>query len=169
VKPSLIIYSCLAGSEYHDVVGMVRSVFRMKRFCSVGLGLLMSVLASSAQSTKPATVHSHRAKASATASVHHHAITAPPSSKPPAGVRSVDDQLNKLERDSARSLGAKSKSPGSKTGHFDASKSNDGTARRQPMNFRYQAPAGASTGSQTGQSSARNRSGLRRRVNPGAR
>lgn len=141
----------------------------MRKLSFICLGFVMSVLASSAQSTKPATVHRHRARASATASVHHHTITAPPGSKPPAGVRSVDDQLNRLERDSARSLAANSKSPTGKAGHFDASKSNDGTARRQPMNFRYQAPPDASRGSQTGQSSARNRSGSRQRVNPGAR
>lgn len=145
-----------------------RSVFRMKRFCSVGLGLLIAVLASSGQSIKPATVHRHRAKASATSTAHH-PVTVPPNSKSGAGVRSVDGQLNRLERDSVRSPGANSKNPGSKTGHFDALKSNDDTARRQPMNFRYRARASATKGGQTGQSSVRNRSGLRQRVNPGAR
>ena len=160
------------ASEYHkawDCVG-VRGIFHMKRFSLICLGLGISVLAGFAQNPKPAT--GHRAKArpmpSIKAPAPRHALTAL-DPKPRAKSGSVDDQLNKLERDTAKSAGAKSKDRSNKTAHAGAPRSNDTTAGRKAMNFSYQAPPGVSKANQGSQPSSRNTSGLRRRVSPGAR
>ena len=144
----------------------------MKQFSLICLGLGMSVLLGFAQSTKSATVLRHRTKTrpvpSITGAAPRHAITAPdPKLRVKTG--SVDAQLNSLERDTAKSAGAKSKNQSNKTAHAEAPKSNDTTAGRKAMNFPYQAPTGVSKANQGSQPSSRNTSGLRRRVSPGAR
>ena len=166
------IFKTGSASEYHkgwESVG-VRSVFHMKRFSLICLGLGISVLAGFAQNPKPAT--GHRAKArpmpSIKAATPRHALTAP-DRKPRAKSGSVDDQLNKLERDTAKSAGAKSKDQSNKTAHAGAPRSNDTTAGRKAMNFGYKAPPGVSKANQGSQPSSHNTSGLHRRVSPGAR
>ncbi len=159
------------ASEYHkawDCVG-VRGIFHMKRFSLICLGLGISVLAGFAQNPKPATAHRAKARPmpSITAAAPRHALTAP---DPKPGTKTgVDDQLNKLERDTAKSAGAKSKDQSNKTAHAGAPRSNDTAAGRKAMNFSYQAPPGVSKANQGSQPSSRNTSGLRRRVSPGAR
>jgi hypothetical protein len=144
----------------------------MKRFSLICLGLGMSVLLGFAQSTKPATVLRHRTKAkpvpSITGAAPRHAITAP-DPKPRAKSSSVDDQLKKLERDTAKSAGARSKDQSNKTAHTGVPRSNDTVAGRKAMNFNYLAPPGVSKANQGSQPSSRNTSGLHRRVSPGAR
>src|SRR5437870_4524387 len=159
------------ASEYHkawDCVG-VRGIFHMKRFSLICLGLGISILAGFAQNPKPAT--GHRAKArpmpSIKAPAPRHALTAL-DPKPRAKSGSVNDQLNKLERDTAKSAGAKSKGS-NKTAHAAAPRSNDTTAGRKAMNFGYKAPPGVSKANQASQPSSHNTSGLHRRVSPGAR
>ena len=143
----------------------------MKRFSLICLGLGMSVLLGFAQSTKPATVLHHRTKAkpvpSITGAAPRHAITAT-TPQPRVKTGSVDAQLNSLERDTAKSAGAQSKNQSNKTAHAEAPKSNDTTAGRKAMNFRYQAPSGVSKGNQASQPSSGNKS-IQRRVSPGAR
>ncbi len=159
------------ASEYHkawDCVG-VRGIFHMKRFSLICLGLGISILAGFAQNPKPAT--GHRAKArpmpSIKAATPRHALTAP--DPKPRTKTGIDDQLNKLERDTAKSAGANSKERSDKTAHAGAPRSNDTAAGRKAMNFSYQAPPGVSKANQGSQPSSRNTSGLRRRVSPGAR
>jgi len=142
----------------------------MKRFSLICLGLGISVLAGFAQNTKPAT--GHRAKArpmsSIKAAAPRHALTAlDPKRRAKSG--SMDDQLKKLERDTAKSAGANSKERSDKTAHAGAPRSNDTAAGRKAMNFSYQAPPGVSKANQGSQPSSRNTSGLRRRVSPAAR
>src|SRR5438874_9975983 len=97
------------ASEYHkawDCVG-VRGIFHMTRFSLVCLGLGISVLAGFAQNPKPAIGHRSKARASSikAAAPRHAVIT--PDPKPRAKSGNVDDQLKKLERDTAKSAGAK--------------------------------------------------------------
>src|SRR2546427_7539277 len=149
---------------------LLRSIFHMKRFSVICLGLGIAVLAGFAQNPKPAT--GHRAKArpmpSIKAPAPRHALTAL-DPKPRAKSGSVDDQLNKLERDTAKSAGAKSKDRSNKTAHAGAPRSNDTTAGRKAMNFRYKAPPGVSKANQASQPSSHNTSGLHRPVSPPAR
>src|SRR5947199_6155385 len=160
------------ASEYHkgwDCVG-VRGIFHMKRFSLICVGLGISVLVGFAQNPKLATGHRVKARPmpSITAAAPRHALTAP-DRKPRAKSGSVDDQLNKLERDTAKSAGAKSKDQSNKTAHAGAPKSNDTRAARKALNFSHQTPPGVSKANQGSQPSSRNTSGLRRRVSPGAR
>jgi len=159
-------------NEYHkgwECVG-VRGVFHMKRFFLICIGLGISLLAGFAQNPKPATGHRTKARPmpSITASAPRHALTAP-DPKPRANSSSMDDQLKKLERDTAKSAGARSKDQSNKTAHTGVPRSNDTAAGRKAMNFNYQAPPGVSKANQGSQPSSRNTSGLRRRVSPGAR
>ena len=165
------IFKTGSASEYHkgwESVG-VRSVFHMKRFSLICLGLGISVLAGFAQNPKPATGHRTKARPmpSIKATGPRHALIAP---DPKPGTKTgVDDQLNKLERDTAKSAGTKSKDQSNKTAHAGAPKSNDTRAARKALNFSHQTPPGVSKANQGSQPSSRNTSGLRRRVSPGAR
>lgn len=141
----------------------------MKRFFVIGLGLGISVLAGFAQNTKPAIGQRSKARPmpSIKAAGPRHALIVP---DPKLRTKTaIDDQLNKLERDTAKSAGMKSKGQSNKTAHAGAPKSNDTSATRKTLNFRYQAPTGGSTANQGSQPSSRNTSGLRRRVTPGVR
>ena len=159
------------ASEYHkawDCVG-VRGIFHMKRFSLICLGLGISVLAGFAQNPKPATAHRAKARPmpSITAAAPRHALTAP---DPKPGTKTgVDDQLNKLERDTAKSAGAKSKDQSNKTAHAGAPRSNDTAAGRKAMNFSYQSPPNVSKGGRGSQPQSGDKSAVRRRVSPGAR
>src|SRR5437773_399152 len=159
------------ASEYHkewDCVG-VRGIFHMKRFSVICLGLGIAVLAGFAQNPRPATGHRTKARPmpSIKATGPRHALIAP---DPKPGTKTgVDDQLNKLERDTAKSAGTKSKDQSNKTAHAGAPKSNDTRAARKALNFSHQTPPGVSKANQGSQPSSRNTSGLRRRVSPGAR
>ena len=141
----------------------------MTRFSLVCLGLGISVLAGFAQNPKPAIGHRSKARASSikAAAPRHAVIT--PDPKPRAKSGSVDDQLKKLERDTAKSAGAKSKDQSNKTAHAGARRSNDTAAGRKAMNFSYHAPPGVSKAKQGSQPSSRDTSGLHRRVSPGGR
>ncbi len=144
----------------------------MKRFSLVCLGFGMSVLAGFAQNTKPTTVLGHRTKArsmpSITAATPRHALTMP-DPKPRAKTSSVGDQLNKLERDTAKSAGPRNRDQSNKTAHAGTAKSNDTPAARKAMNFSYQVPPGLSKGNQGSQPSSHYKSALRRRVSHSAR
>jgi hypothetical protein len=141
----------------------------MKRFFAICLGLGISVLAGFAQNTKPAIGQRSKARPmpSIKAAGPRHALIVP---APKLRTKTaIDDQLNKLERDTATSAGMKSKDQSNKTAHAGAPKSNATSATRKTLNFSYQAPTGVSTANQGSQPSSRNTSGLRRRVTPGAR
>ena len=137
----------------------------MKRFSLICLALGMSVLAGFAQNAKPTIGHRSKARpmSSIKTAAPRHVVIAP--DPKPRTKNGVDDQLNKLERDTA----AKSKDQSNKTAHAGAPRSNDTAAGRKAMNFSYQAPPGVSKANQGSQPSSRNTSGLRRRVSPGAR
>jgi hypothetical protein len=142
----------------------------MKRFFAICLGLGISVLAGFAQNTKPAIGQRSKARRpmpSIKAAGPRHALIVPDPKQ--RTKTAIDDQLNKLERDTAKSAGMKSKDQSNKTAHAGAPKSNDTSATRKTLNFSYQAPTGVSTPNQGSQPSSRNTSGLRRRVTPGAR
>src|SRR5207244_2979011 len=138
-------------------------------FLSRCLRLGTSVLAGFAQNAKPAIGHPTNARPmpSIHATGPRHALTAP--DPKPRTKTGIDDQLNKLERDTAKSAGTKNKDQSNKTAHAGVPKSNDTPAARKAMNFSYQAPPGVSKANQGSQPSSRNTSGLRRRVSPGAR
>jgi hypothetical protein len=141
----------------------------MKRFFVICLGLGISVLAGFAQNTKPAIGQRSKARPmpSIKAAGPRHALIVP---DPKLRTKTaIDGQLNKLERDTAKSAGMKSKDQSNKTAHAGAPKSNDTSATRKTLNFSYQAPTGVSTANQGSQPSSRNTSGLHRRVTPGAR
>src|SRR5438132_14285400 len=108
----------------------------MKRFSVICLGLGIAVLAGFAQNPKPAAGHRTKARPmpSITASAPRHALTAP-DPKPRAKSSSVDDQLKKLERDTAKSAGARSKEQSNKTAHAGVPRSNDRATGRQAMNL----------------------------------
>src|SRR5207245_11718399 len=103
----------------------VRSVVPVTRVALICLGLGISVLAGFAQYPTPAT--GHRAKArpmpSIKAATPRHALTAP--DPKPRTSTGIDDQLNKLERDTAKSAGTKNKDKSNKTAHAGVQKSND--------------------------------------------
>src|SRR6266568_5049766 len=140
-------------------------MFHIKQFSLICLGLGISVLAGFAQNAKPAIGHRTKARPmpSINATGPRHALTAP--DPKPRTKTGIDDQLNKLERDTAKSAGTKNK----ETAHAGVPKSNDTPAARKALNFSYQAPPGVSKGNQGSQASSRNTSGLRRRVSPGGR
>jgi len=144
-------------------------MFHMKQFSLICLGLGISVLAGFAQNAKPAIGHRTKARPmpSINATGPRHALTAP--DPKPRTKTGIDDQLNKLERDTAKSAGTKNKDPSNKTAHAGVPKSNDTPAARKALNFSYQAPPGVSKGNQGSQASSRDTSGLRRRVSPGGR
>ena len=141
----------------------------MKQFSLICLGLGISVLAGFAQNAKPAIGHRTKARPmpSINATGPRHALTAP--DPKPRTKTGIDDQLNKLERDTAKSAGTKNKDQSNKTAHAGAPRSNDTTAGRKAMNFGYKAPPGVSKANQGSQPSSHNTSGLHRRVSPGAR
>src|SRR2546422_3942125 len=148
---------------------LLRSIFHMKRFSVICLGLGIAVLAGFAQNPRPATGHRTKARPmpSIKATGPRHALIAP---DPKPGTKTgVDDQLNKLERDTAKSAGTKGKDQSNKTAHAGAPKSNDTRAARKALNFSHQTPPGVSKANQGSQPSSRNTSGLRRRVSPSAR
>jgi len=144
-------------------------MFHMKQFSLICLGLGISVLAGFAQNARPAIGHRTKARPmpSINATGPRHALTAP--DPKPRTKTGIDDQLNKLERDTAKSAGTKSKDQSNKTAHAGAPKSNDTRAARKALNFSHQTPPGVSKANQGSQPSSRNTSGLRRRVSPGAR
>ena len=143
-------------------------MFHMKQFSLICLGLGISVLAGFAQNAKPAI--GHRTKATPMPSINatgpRHALTAP--DPKPRTKTGIDDQLNKLERDTAKSAGTKNKDQSNKTAHAGVPKSND-TPARKALNFSYKAPPGVSKANQASQPSSHKTSGLHRRVSPGAR
>src|SRR5437899_11293253 len=139
----------------------------MKRFSVISLGLGIPVLAGFAQNPRPASGHRTKARPmpSIKATGPRHALIAP---DPKPGTKTgVDDQLNKLERDTAKSAGTKSKDQSNKTAHAGARRSNDTAAGRKAMNFSYQASPGVSKANQGSQPSSHNTSGLHRRVKIG--
>src|SRR5947208_3596648 len=132
-------------------------MFHMKQFSLICLGLGISVLAGFAQNPKPATGHRTKARPmpSIKATGPRHALIAP---DPKPGTKTgVDDQLNKLERDTAKSAGTKSKDQSNKTAHAGAPKSNDTRAARKALNFSHQTPPGVSKANQGSQPSSRTR------------
>src|SRR5207244_6470280 len=78
---------------------LLRSIFHMKRFSVIYLGLGIAVLAGFAQNPRPATGHRTKARPmpSIKATGHRHARIAP--DRKPRTKTGVDDQLNQLERD----------------------------------------------------------------------
>src|SRR5437667_10562128 len=144
-------------------------MFHMRQFSLICVGLGTSGLAGSAQNATPAIGHRTNARPmpSINATGPRHALTAP--DPKPRTKTGIDDQLYKLERDTAKSAGTKSKDQSNKTAHAGAPKSNDTRAARKALNFSHQTPPGVSKANQGSQPSSRNTAGLRRRVSPGAR
>jgi len=166
-----ILFKTGSASEYHRALAQsaIKGHFHMKRFSLICLGLGISVLAGFTQNTKPTIGHRSKARpmSSIKAAAPRHALIA--SDPKPRTKTGVDDQLNKLERDAAKSAGTKNKDQSNKTAHAGVPKSNDTPAARKALNFSYQAPPGVSKRNQGSQASSRDTSGLRRRVSPGAR
>src|SRR5207249_5575618 len=76
---------------------LLRSIFHMKRFSVICLGLGIAVLAGFAQNPRPATGHRTKARPmpSIKATGPRHALIAP--DPKPCTKTGVDDQINKLE------------------------------------------------------------------------
>src|SRR5438094_9353491 len=112
----------------------------MKRFSVICLGLGVAVLAGFAQNPRPATGHRTKARPlpSTKATGPRHALIAP--DPKPRTKTGADDQLNKLERDTAKSAGTKSKDQSNKTAHAGAPNTNHTRAPRQASNSRHEPP-----------------------------
>ena len=81
---------------------------------------------------------------------------------------SMNDQLNKLERDTAKTLAAKSPSQSKKPAVAGpVPKANDTRAPHKSANFGYQQPVGGVKVNQPPQGPITRKSGLRRRVDSG--
>jgi hypothetical protein len=131
------------------------------------LGILTAV--SLAQQPQPR-LHPHKAHPktaiSTTAPIQSHAAQHSPAGNAKPG--SVDDQLNKLERDTAKTVAAKPASQNKKAAvAAPLPKANDNATPHKAANFRYQEPTGGVKTNQPQQAQTGRKSGLRRRIDSG--
>jgi hypothetical protein len=142
----------------------------MKSTLGIWVSVGMLTAAGFAQQTQPR-LHAHKAHAKPAVSTvapvpgHAPAPHSPLANNAKSG--KVNDQLNRLERDTAKTVAAKSASQNKPAVAALAPKSNDAAAPHKAANFRYQEPSGGVKSNQPQQSSTGRKSGLRRRVDSG--